>query len=215
MAREGRRATLSPDGDHLYERSQASQPGAGSRWLPGAVVEPQSARDRLHRPDAQRKWGPAKSTIVHHPAGRFADRALTLSPSRDRRVLRREMDAARGRRTLVLATKGAARSQSPSSPGCRSARSIRRSSSKRTRPSAPPAELHIAGKVGSPVKIVGPVEWNSERGVLRLGSVSKSQVTQTRIEADDPRSRTVMSSSWKRRKPIQKSYRPPWDRPRI
>jgi hypothetical protein len=39
----------------------------------------------------------------------------------------------------------------------------------------PPAELRIGGKVGSPVKIVGPIEWNSDRNVLRLGPVSKSQ----------------------------------------
>jgi len=40
--------------------------------------------------------------------------------------------------------------------------------------SAPPAELRVGGKVGSPIMIVGPVEWNSERHVLRLGFVSKA-----------------------------------------
>lgn len=38
----------------------------------------------------------------------------------------------------------------------------------------PPAELRIGGRIGSPVKIVGPVEWNAERNVLKLGAVSKA-----------------------------------------
>jgi len=40
--------------------------------------------------------------------------------------------------------------------------------------SAPPAQLRIGGKVGSPVKIVGS-EWNQDRNVLKLGSVSKAK----------------------------------------